>query len=157
VSDPQPLQSLDNRTNTVTCGTYVNENYLDSSRASLYDDAENMNPSSAAANDKANRFFADGVVDVLTRWFLLNENYPYPDEATTRQLANEANISAKQVRKWFANKRVRSNKCMKQSYRKRDNPSKTSHVKNQVKILPLLYRVSNIFSTTLKLHISFHF
>jgi hypothetical protein len=119
--NPLMEKPIYNETNKITCGTYVNENYLDSSQT--LDDAENYNPNHNS-NDKANRFFSDGVVDVLSRWFQENESYPYPDEATTRQLALESNISAKQVRKWFANKRVRSNKCMKQSYRKRDQKPK---------------------------------
>ena len=44
-------------------------------------------------------------------------DYPYPDDTTCLILAKEANISTKQVRKWFANKRVRSNRCFKQIYR----------------------------------------
>lgn len=64
-----------------------------------------------------NRFFPDGVVDILNKWFYENQSYPYPDENMTNILAKEANISAKQVRKWFANKRVRSNKCYKQTFR----------------------------------------
>jgi hypothetical protein len=54
---------------------------------------------------------------VLKKWFDVNQDYPYPDENTTNVLAKEANISSKQVRKWFANKRVRSNKCVKQNSR----------------------------------------
>ena len=69
-----------------------------------------------------NRFFADGVVDILNKWFVDNQNYPYPDENMTNILAKEANISAKQVRKWFANKRVRSNKCCKQSIKPKKEP-----------------------------------
>jgi hypothetical protein len=44
-------------------------------------------------------------------------DYPYPDDGTCLTLAKEAMISTKQVRKWFANKRVRSNRCFKQIYR----------------------------------------
>lgn len=68
-------------------------------------------------NCRGHRFFPDDVVHTLTRWFDENQNYPYPDENMTNALAKEANISAKQVRKWFANKRVRSHKCYKQTYR----------------------------------------
>ena len=96
--------------------------------ASMTDDAELDNNNSefmssadAEANTSsgrpANRFFPDGVVDILNKWFYENQNYPYPDENMTNILAKDANISAKQVRKWFANKRVRSNKCYKQTFR----------------------------------------
>jgi hypothetical protein len=69
------------------------------------------------ASGRTNRFFPDTVVDILNKWFYENQDYPYPDENMTNILAKEANISAKQVRKWFANKRVRSNKCYKQTSR----------------------------------------
>jgi hypothetical protein len=110
---------------TVYCSS--TENYLDCSTIS--DDAENQDPNKKSYlnskndnNNALNRFFSDSVVEVLNRWFVKNEHYPYPDEQTTRELARDANISAKQVRKWFANKRVRSNKCIKQSYRKKSTP-----------------------------------
>lgn len=73
--------------------------------------------SSSSSSARANRFFPDQVVDILNRWFVQNADYPYPDEHMTNVLAKEANISAKQVRKWFANKRVRSNKCFKQTFK----------------------------------------
>jgi len=73
-----------------------------------------------------NRFFPDGVVDILNKWFYENQNYPYPDDNMTNILAKEANISPKQVRKWFANKRVRSNKCYKQTFRIRKDPMQQS-------------------------------
>lgn len=69
------------------------------------------------AKKKANRFFPSNAVDILKNWFYNNLDYPYPDEITTNMLAKKASISTKQVRKWFANKRVRSNKCYKQIYR----------------------------------------
>lgn len=66
------------------------------------------------SNTRGNRFFPENAVDILSKWFIDNQDYPYPDETTTNCLATEANISAKQVRKWFANKRVRSNKIIRQ-------------------------------------------
>lgn len=81
-----------------------------------------------------NRFFPDGVVDILNKWFYENQSYPYPDENMTNVLAKEAKISAKQVRKWFANKRVRSNKCYKQTFRiKKESQSKASINRRQTK------------------------
>jgi len=80
-----------------------------------------------------NRFFPDGVVDILNKWFYENQNYPYPDENMTNILAKEANISAKQVRKWFANKRVRSNKCYKQTFRIRKDLQKVHINRRQTK------------------------
>jgi hypothetical protein len=106
------------------------DDYLDSS--SLSDDMETNNNvgrmesdhrgevnngSSGIGSSRSNRFFPDAVVDILNRWFYDNQDYPYPDDNMTNVLAKEANISAKQVRKWFANKRVRSNTCYKQTFR----------------------------------------
>ncbi len=74
---------------------------------------------------RVNRFFPDKVVDVLNKWFFENQEYPYPDDNMTNVLAREANISAKQVRKWFANKRVRSNKCLKTTCRTKKDRRQT--------------------------------
>jgi hypothetical protein len=81
-------------------------------------------------SNRTNRFFPDAVVDILNKWFYENLDYPYPDEAMTNFLAKEAHISPKQVRKWFANKRVRSNKCYKQTFRKKECRSRRETVIN---------------------------
>jgi hypothetical protein len=81
---------------------------------------------SSAKKSRGNRFFPDNVVEVLNKWFFDNQDYPYPDEQTTNWLAKEASISPKQVRKWFANKRVRSNKCYKQTFRSKPSPQKAA-------------------------------
>jgi len=65
------------------------------------------------------RFLGSQAVSVLNHWFQLNREYPYPDDDRTEQLANEAGITQKQVKKWFANKRVRSQMCYKPLYRSR--------------------------------------
>ncbi|CAF0757337.1 unnamed protein product [Adineta ricciae] len=74
------------------------------------------------SNDKEcrnTRFLGSRAVAVLNHWFQLNREYPYPDDERTDQLANEAGITQKQVKKWFANKRVRSQMCYKPLYRSR--------------------------------------
>ena len=91
---------------------YLNSSLSDENNAS-------MREAELGGARPVNRFFPDGVVDILNKWFYENQSYPYPDEGMTNVLAKEANISAKQVRKWFANKRVRSNKCYKQTFRVR--------------------------------------
>jgi hypothetical protein len=91
----------------------------------------NNNNNSNASNQsgsRVNRFFPDKVVDVLNKWFFENQEYPYPDDNMTNILAKEANISAKQVRKWFANKRVRSNKCFKQTCRTKKDRRQTKSI-----------------------------
>ena len=62
---------------------------------------------------KGTRFLSTKAVSLLNQWFQENRDYPYPDECTTDFLAKQAEISAKQVKKWFANKRVRSQMCCK--------------------------------------------
>ena len=39
---------------------------------------------------KATRFLGNMAVSILSKWFHQNKDYPYPDEATTDQLAREA-------------------------------------------------------------------
>lgn len=97
-------------------------------------------------DDKQKRFFTDDAIDVLNRWFEDNQDYPYPDETTTRDLARTANISTKQVRKWFANKRVRSNKCMKQSYKKKRSGRENKENFDQDDSLPLVKSVQPVIN-----------
>ncbi|RNA25746.1 Pre-B-cell leukemia transcription factor 4, partial [Brachionus plicatilis] len=71
------------------------------------------------SNSKGTRFLGSKAVSILNKWFIENRDYPYPDEQTTDYLAREAEISVKQVKKWFANKRVRSQLCCKPIHRNR--------------------------------------
>lgn len=114
---------------STTSSTNQNDDYLDT----FSDDMDLNNSASvpsttspskgqnsadnSSASARLNRFFPDTVVEILNKWFYENQEYPYPNESMTNMLAKEANISAKQVRKWFANKRVRSNKCYKLTFR----------------------------------------
>ena len=86
----------------------------------------------------SNRFLGSRAVAVLNHWFQSNRDYPYPDDERTDRLAREAGkehqclspismacrigITQKQVKKWFANKRVRSQMCYKPLYRSRKVP-----------------------------------
>jgi hypothetical protein len=89
------------------------------------DSGGNSSGNTSSNNSRVNRFFPDKVVDVLNKWFFENQEYPYPDDNMTNVLARDANISAKQVRKWFANKRVRSNKCLKTTCRTKKDRRQT--------------------------------
>ncbi|CAF1582320.1 unnamed protein product [Rotaria sp. Silwood1] len=83
------------------------------------------------SNDKEcrnTRFLGSRAVSILNQWFQLNREYPYPDDERTEQLANEAGITQKQVKKWFANKRVRSQMCYKPLYRSRKTRNSTSTI-----------------------------
>ncbi|CAF1049661.1 unnamed protein product [Didymodactylos carnosus] len=70
-------------------------------------------------NCRNTRFLGSKAVAILDKWFHSNRDYPYPDDEKTEQLAFEAGITSKQVKKWFANKRVRSQSCYKPLYRSR--------------------------------------
>ena len=72
----------------------------------------------------SSRFLGSRAVAVLNHWFQSNRDYPYPDDERTDRLAREAGITQKQVKKWFANKRVRSQMCYKPLYRSRKVPNR---------------------------------
>ncbi|CAG2226921.1 unnamed protein product [Mytilus edulis] len=44
---------------------------------------------------------------ILTEWYDAHVTYPYPNDDEVEELLNITNLSAKQVKKWMANKRVR--------------------------------------------------
>jgi hypothetical protein len=157
-SSTSSMSPLQNPNKSDQYGSNTSDQYLDMSMSEecMYNSQNSMsinNPASASSgnSNKVNRFFADGVVDILNKWFIENQNYPYPDENMTNILAKEANISAKQVRKWFANKRVRSNKCCKQSVKvKRESKNR----RQTVSILFILKFILKFLITNLFLEIS---
>ena len=51
----------------------------------------------------------------LKQWFDSNSNNPYQNKKETQMLARKYDITVVQVRKWFANRRLRSRKQKKQS------------------------------------------
>ncbi|RNA25745.1 Pre-B-cell leukemia transcription factor 4, partial [Brachionus plicatilis] len=85
----------------------------------LANQGEQMVKQEAKDGQKSTRFLSNRAVSLLNKWFIENRDYPYPDEQTTDYLAREAEISVKQVKKWFANKRVRSQLCCKPIHRNR--------------------------------------
>ena len=54
------------------------------------------------------RSLSKGTVDVLEVWYHQNINHPYPSDTQVKQLSTDGQISVVQVKKWMANKRVRS-------------------------------------------------
>jgi len=100
---------------------YVNE----SSRIANNNQTQHFTTKEEALN-KGTRFLSTKAVSMLNHWFQENRDYPYPDEATTDFLAKQAEISAKQVKKWFANKRVRSQMCCKPMNRNKRKSLNTS-------------------------------
>ena len=49
------------------------------------------------------------AVIIMNNWYERNKDYPYPSTDTCKVMAQAGNMTVEQVRKWFANKRQRSN------------------------------------------------
>lgn len=56
-------------------------------------EADNNNTSSDGQQKSIRKFLGNSAVAILLQWFHSNKDYPYPDEATTERLANEASKS----------------------------------------------------------------
>ncbi|CAF2438281.1 unnamed protein product [Rotaria sp. Silwood2] len=94
------------------------------------------------------RFLGSRAVTVLNHWFQSNRDYPYPDDERTDRLAREAGITQKQVKKWFANKRVRSQMCYKPLYRSRKSRNLSSIRQNQNQVPSVVSTPSSAATTT---------
>ena len=72
-------------------------------------------------------------ISIMERWYQQNEEHPYPNQDTTQLLATSGNISPEQVKKWFANRRLRKGDTKKLSEiarrRKRPLDSQDSYTK----------------------------
>lgn len=49
------------------------------------------------------------AVRIMSNWYDRNSEHPYPSYETAEVIANAGNISVEQVKKWFANRRLRFN------------------------------------------------
>ena len=63
-------------------------------------------------NNAKRKFLNQDAVNVLQAWYDQNQDHPYPDDETVDDLAKQANINSSQVKKWMANKRVRSSNTL---------------------------------------------
>ena len=45
--------------------------------------------------------------DILDTWFVLNQNHPYPTISAIKELCSKTNLTSKQVRTYYVNKRIR--------------------------------------------------
>ena len=59
------------------------------------------------------RTLSKATVNVLENWYFKNFNNPYPNDQQVQQLATDVGISSSQVKKWMANKRIRSHNTLK--------------------------------------------
>ena len=58
------------------------------------------------------KFLSQHATTILSDWYARHNKYPYPIEQEVETLAKLANISTCQVKKWMANKRVRSSNTL---------------------------------------------
>ncbi len=63
---------------------------------------------SAASRGRNGRLLNGQAVELMEKWYSLHFDHPYPNDEDIQRLAKEGNISVTQVKKWMANKRVRS-------------------------------------------------
>lgn len=54
------------------------------------------------------RYLSSRAVFLMEQWYQHNFDHPYPSEDSVAMLAKEGSINGAQVKKWMANKRVRS-------------------------------------------------
>ena len=54
------------------------------------------------------RHFTPEVTAILNSWFEKNRSSPYPSEEEKEQLTRDTELTVKQIRYWFANKRTRT-------------------------------------------------
>ena len=67
---------------------------------------------SACQSTKTRKLFSPDLVHQMERWYIDNFDHPYPSDEVVRHFARLGDISVAQVKKWMANKRVRSNNTL---------------------------------------------
>ena len=65
------------------------------------------------------------AVRIMNNWYERNHENPYPSNETAEVIAKAGNITAEQVKKWFANKRMRSSNTKPQKRRRGQQCSTT--------------------------------
>ena len=73
---------------------------------------------------------SETAVRIMERWYERNVDHPYPSYDTAEVMARAGGIEVEQVKKWFANKRMRTRNTKPLSEiarrrRKRDDDSAT--------------------------------
>jgi len=85
-------------------------------------------PQQSAADRKASSF-EPSTVRLLETWYAANIRHPYPDDVTLAALATGGGISVKQVRKWLANRRVRTGNTL--TYNGAVHPRRLRRIRRQ--------------------------
>ena len=63
------------------------------------------------------------AVRIMNNWYERNHQNPYPSNETAEVIGKAGNITAEQVKKWFANKRMRSSNTKPQKRRRKQQCS----------------------------------
>ena len=81
-------------------------------------------PSNTQTNKTRRSRLTVTAISIMERWYQQNEEHPYPNQDTTQLLATSGNISPEQVKKWFANRRLRKGdtKNLSEIARRRKRP-----------------------------------
>ena len=58
---------------------------------------------------------SDVATKVLTDWYEHHKHHPYPSSDDTQELASQGGVTTGQVRKWFANRRLREGTVLPRS------------------------------------------
>ena len=68
--------------------------------------------SAKGRSQKQRRNLNPAAVTAMERWYELHRDHPYPSDEVINLIARTGNITTAQVRKWMANKRVRSHNTL---------------------------------------------
>ena len=82
-----------------------------------------------AGANKENRLLNRQAVRYMEYWYNLHFDHPYPTDAEAQELAKKGGITVAQVKKWMANKRVRSYNTL--SFNGSIHPRKLKRLKQQ--------------------------
>ena len=92
----------------------------------------------AALNPKA--------VELMEQWYRKNLHHPYPSHQVIRYLAYTGDITVTQIKKWMANKRVRS--CNTLSVNGSPHPNHMKKLQNNMSNIPLRTSPSQFITPT---------
>lgn len=77
-------------------------------------------------SEKRNRLLSKEVITKLNTWYNQHQVHPYPTSEEAMHLASQCNIASTQVKKWMANKRMRSHNTKQHQRVSRRNTVKSS-------------------------------
>ena len=92
--------------------------------------ASDTTPVTFRAATRRGRFLNNVAVQLMEEWYRANFDHPYPTDAVVQQLAGLGNITTNQVKKWMANKRVRS--CNTLSFNGSVHPKKLKRMQRHM-------------------------